>query len=131
EREMRGLGGQPALIVATAGDVNTGDFDPLREITVLAEEHHSWVHVDGAFGLFAALSPSTRHLVDGIEAAHSVAVDGHKWMNVPYDTGFAFVRDGAAHAAAFARARRNSVMRPRPGRCSATLGRRCCEGRVP
>ena len=102
EREMRGLGGQPALIVATAGDVNTGDFDPLREITVLAEEHHSWVHVDGAFGLFAALSPSTRHQVDGIEAAHSVAVDGHKWMNVPYDTGFAFVRDGAAHAGAFA-----------------------------
>src|SRR5437764_8477787 len=123
ERELRGLGGQPALIVATAGDVNTGDFDPLREITGLAAENHAWVHVDGAFGLFAALSPSTRHLVDGIEAAHSVAVDGHKWMNVPYDTGFAFVRDGAAHAAAFTSARPSTRARSPFARRSSTGAR--------
>jgi glutamate/tyrosine decarboxylase-like PLP-dependent enzyme len=102
ERELRALGGKPALIALTAGDVNTGDFDPIREVTQLAKKHRAWVHIDGAFGLFAALSPMTRHLVDGLEAANSVAVDGHKWLNVPYDSGFAFVSDAGAHAGAFA-----------------------------
>ncbi len=68
----------------------------------LAERYGAWLHVDGAFGLFAALSPRTRGLVAGIERAHSVSVDGHKWLNVPYDTGFAFVSDPAVHAASFA-----------------------------
>jgi glutamate/tyrosine decarboxylase-like PLP-dependent enzyme len=95
------LGGKPAIVIATAGDVNTGDFDPLREMSELAHEHDAWLHVDGAFGLFAALSPSTRHLVDGVDQADSVAVDGHKWLNVPYDTGFVFVRDAGLHAAPF------------------------------
>ncbi|TMD41816.1 MAG: aminotransferase class V-fold PLP-dependent enzyme [Chloroflexi bacterium] len=98
---LSSLGGKPAIVIATAGDVNTGDFDPLREMSQLAREHGAWLHVDGAFGLFAALSPLTRHLVDGVELADSVAVDGHKWLNVPYDTGFVFVRDAGLHAGPF------------------------------
>lgn len=83
----------PAIVVANAGEVNTGDFDPISEMADLAEKHHAWLHVDGAFGLFAALSPRTRHLVEGVERAHSVSADGHKWLNVPQDCGFTFVRD--------------------------------------
>ena len=101
EAALRGLGGAPAVLCATAGDVNTGDFDPLAEMADLAKRYGVWLHVDGAFGLFAALSPATRHLVAGVELADSVAVDGHKWLNVPYDTGFAFVRDPALHEGAF------------------------------
>src|SRR5205823_6461726 len=67
----------------------------------LAAEHGAWLHVDGAFGLFAAVSPATRELVAGIERAHSVAVDGHKWLNVPYDCGAAFVHDPELHHGAF------------------------------
>jgi glutamate/tyrosine decarboxylase-like PLP-dependent enzyme len=96
------LEGSPAILIATAGDVNTGDFDPLAEMAALAREHGAWLHVDGAFGLFAALSPRTRHLTTAVTAADSVAVDGHKWLNVAYDTGFAFVRNVDAHAGAFA-----------------------------
>jgi glutamate/tyrosine decarboxylase-like PLP-dependent enzyme len=99
---LQSLGGKPAIVIATAGDVNTGAFDPLAEVAALAREHGAWMHVDGAFGLFAALSPLTRHLTAGVEEADSVAVDGHKWLNVPYDTGFAFVRDPDLHAGAFA-----------------------------
>jgi glutamate/tyrosine decarboxylase-like PLP-dependent enzyme len=91
----------PVVIVANAGDVNTGDFDPLADILAIARRHRTWVHVDGAFGLFAATSPITRHLVEGLEQADSVAVDGHKWLNVPYDSGYAFVRDPAYLAGAF------------------------------
>jgi glutamate/tyrosine decarboxylase-like PLP-dependent enzyme len=81
--------------------VNAGDFDPLAVMADLAEEHGAWLHVDGAFGLFAAVSPETEELVAGIDRAHSVAVDGHKWLNVPYDGGAAFVHDPALHAGAF------------------------------
>jgi glutamate/tyrosine decarboxylase-like PLP-dependent enzyme len=98
---LREMDGKPAVIIANAGDVNTGNFDPLAEIVTLARKHRAWVHVDGAFGLFAAVSPETRHLVEGIELVDSVTVDGHKWLNVPYDSGFAFVRDQALHAGAF------------------------------
>jgi glutamate/tyrosine decarboxylase-like PLP-dependent enzyme len=83
----------PAILVANAGEVNTGDFDPIEAIADLAEEHGAWLHVDGAFGLFARLSSSARGLTAGIERANSVISDGHKWLNVPYDCGFAFVRD--------------------------------------
>jgi glutamate/tyrosine decarboxylase-like PLP-dependent enzyme len=99
---LEALGGEPAIVVATAGEVNTGDFDPIREMAALTSRHGAWLHVDGAFGLYAALSPLTRHLTAGIDEADSIAVDGHKWLNAPYDTGFAFVRDANIHAGAFA-----------------------------
>ncbi|MHA1565553.1 MAG: pyridoxal phosphate-dependent decarboxylase family protein, partial [Alphaproteobacteria bacterium] len=88
----------PVMVVANAGEVNTGAFDPLDEIAALCKAHRpgAWLHVDGAFGLFAAASPRSKHLVKGIEAADSVASDAHKWLNVPYDSGFVFVRDGEA-----------------------------------
>jgi glutamate/tyrosine decarboxylase-like PLP-dependent enzyme len=82
----------PAILIANAGEVNAGDFDPIAELADLAERHQAWLHVDGAFGLFARLTPITRQLTDGIERADSVISDGHKWLNVPYDCGFAFVR---------------------------------------
>ena len=96
ERALKDLKGAPAIIEASAGEVNAGDFDPIERLADLAEEYDAWLHVDGAFGLFAAVSPRTEHLVRGIERAHSVISDGHKWLNVPYDCGFAFVRDPAA-----------------------------------
>ena len=93
ESALRELGGAPAIVVGNAGDVNAGDFDPLARMADLCERHGAWLHVDGAFGLFAAVSPRTRGLVAGVENAHSVISDGHKWLNVPYDSGFAFVRN--------------------------------------
>ena len=101
ESALRAEKNRPAILIATAGDVNTGDFDPLAEMADMADRYGAWLHVDGAFGLFAALSPATRRLVRGVERANSVSVDGHKWLNVPYDTGFAFVRDAALHAGSF------------------------------
>ena len=85
----------PVIVIANAGEVNTGAFDPLQRIAELCKNRESdgWLHVDGAFGLYAALSPRHRHLLDGIELADSVASDAHKWLNVPYDCGFVFVRD--------------------------------------
>ena len=102
ETALRALHGAPAIVVANAGDVNAGDFDPIARMAELCEQHSAWLHVDGAFGLFAALSPRTRPLVAGIEHAHSVISDGHKWLNVPYDSGFSFVRDPSLLAHAFA-----------------------------
>jgi len=87
------LAGKPALLVVNAGEVNAGEFDPVEAMIALGRKHNCWVHVDGAFGLFARVSPRTAHLVQGIERADSVTVDGHKWLNVPYDSGYAFVRD--------------------------------------
>lgn len=101
EGELQSLEGRPAIVIATAGDVNTGYFDPIRDIAALTRRHGAWLHVDGAFGLYAAVSPQTRHLVDGLAESDSIAVDGHKWLNAPYDTGFAFVRDPAIHAGTF------------------------------
>ena len=101
EEELDKLDRNPAIVIATAGDVNTGGFDPIREIAALSRKHGAWLHVDGAFGLYAAASPSTGHLLDGLAECDSIAVDGHKWLNAPYDTGFAFVRDPAIHAASF------------------------------
>jgi glutamate/tyrosine decarboxylase-like PLP-dependent enzyme len=92
EERLKGLDG-PAIIVANAGEVNAGDFDPIAALADLAAEHGAWLHVDGAFGLFARLTPEAAHLADGVERADSVIADGHKWLNVPYDCGFAFVRD--------------------------------------
>jgi glutamate/tyrosine decarboxylase-like PLP-dependent enzyme len=81
------LGDRPTIVCAQAGNVNTGAFDPLREICGIAHEHDARVHVDGAFGLWAAATPSLRHLLDGVGLADSWATDAHKWFNVPYDCG--------------------------------------------
>ena len=99
---LKQLKGAPAIVVANAGEVNAGDFDPIAEMVELAHAHHAWVHVDGAFGLFARVSSSVAGLAAGVEAADSVIADGHKWLNVPYDCGFAFVRDPELMRGAFA-----------------------------
>ena len=84
------------IVCVQAGNVNTGSVDPIAEICRRAHAAGAWVHVDGAFGLWAAAAPSRRHLVAGVGEADSWATDAHKWLNVPYDCGLAFVRD--AHA---------------------------------
>ena len=83
----------PAIVCLQAGNVNTGAVDPLEELTARAHEAGAWVHVDGAFGLWAAVAPERAHLVRGVGAADSWATDAHKWLNVPYDSGLVFVRD--------------------------------------
>ena len=88
--------GEPTIVVLQAGNVHSGAFDPFTQAITAAHAHGAWVHVDGAFGLWAAASPSYRHLVLGCEAADSWATDAHKTLNVPYDTGLAIVRDAAA-----------------------------------
>jgi glutamate/tyrosine decarboxylase-like PLP-dependent enzyme len=90
----------PTIVVLAAGDLNTGVFDSFRTLVPIAKAAGAWVHVDAAFGLMARASKSKRHLVDGIELADSWAADAHKWLNVPYDSGIAIVRDRAAHNAA-------------------------------
>ncbi len=99
-RRLEAGRGAPALICAQVGNVNTGACDPLAEIAPLARRHGAWLHVDGAFGLWAAASPRLRHLVAGAELADSWATDAHKWLNVPYDSGIVAVADTAAHCAA-------------------------------
>jgi glutamate/tyrosine decarboxylase-like PLP-dependent enzyme len=95
----------PTIVSAQAGNVNTGSFDPLPEIEAAvaahrARGHPTWLHVDGAIGLWAAACPTLRHLTIGLELADSWTSDAHKWLNVPYDSGLVFVRDAAAHRAA-------------------------------
>jgi glutamate/tyrosine decarboxylase-like PLP-dependent enzyme len=95
------LGDRPVLVCAQSGNVNTGAFDPLPEIVrAVRERPNAWLHVDGAFGLWAATSPSLRHLTAGLAEADSWTTDAHKWLNVPYDSGIVIVRDAAAHHAA-------------------------------
>jgi glutamate/tyrosine decarboxylase-like PLP-dependent enzyme len=93
-------GSGPAIVCAQAGNVNTGACDPMIPIVAAARDAGAWVHVDGAFGLWAAASPRLRELVAGADGADSWAVDAHKWLNVPYDCGVAIVADAEAHAAA-------------------------------
>ena len=83
----------PTIVCMQAGNVNSGAFDPAREICRRAHAAGAWVHVDAAFGLWAAAAPNRKHLVAGIEEADSWATDAHKWLNVPYDSGIAFVRE--------------------------------------
>jgi glutamate/tyrosine decarboxylase-like PLP-dependent enzyme len=92
--------GGPTIVCLQAGNVNTGACDDLRTACAVAGDHDAWVHVDGAFGLWAAASPDTRDLVDGIELADSWACDGHKWLNVPYDAGYVVCSRPEVHAAA-------------------------------
>lgn len=100
EAALRENGGQPAIVLLQAGDLNTGGFDNFEALIPIARRYGAWVHVDGAFGMWAAVSPRFAHLVRGIEGAHSWASDGHKWLNVPYDCGYAFVAERDAHRAA-------------------------------
>ena len=96
----------PAIVCAQAGNVNSGAFDPLEPIADACERAGAWLHVDGAFGLWAAASPAREHLVAGVERADSWATDAHKWLNVPYDSGLAIVADRAAHQRAMGVVRR-------------------------
>ena len=93
-------GGVPTIVCAQAGDVNTGAFDDLQAIADAVDGSDAWVHVDGAFGLWAAASPALAHLVEGNARADSWATDGHKWLNVPFDCGIALCAHPADHAAA-------------------------------
>jgi len=99
-RELLATLDGPTIICAQAGNVNTGAFDPLREIGEIANERGAWLHVDGAFGLWARASRAHRAQADGIELADSWATDAHKWLNVPYDCGVAIVRHAEDHRAA-------------------------------
>ncbi len=92
----------PTVVCVQAGNVNTGAFDPLTEICERAHAAGAWVHVDGAFGMWAAAAPSTARLAAGLAGADSWATDFHKWLNVPYDSGLALVRDAEALRAAMA-----------------------------
>jgi glutamate/tyrosine decarboxylase-like PLP-dependent enzyme len=101
-RALESNPGVPTLVLLQAGDVHAGAYDDFETLIPVAKKFGAWVHVDGAFGLWAAASPHYRHLVRGVERADSWATDGHKWLNVPYDCGYAFVRDAESHRASMA-----------------------------
>jgi glutamate/tyrosine decarboxylase-like PLP-dependent enzyme len=99
EDALREINGQPAIVLLQAGDINTGGFDNFESLVPIARKYGAWAHVDGAFGMWAAASPRYDALVRGMDQAHSWATDGHKWLNVPYDCGYAFVAEPDAHRA--------------------------------
>jgi glutamate/tyrosine decarboxylase-like PLP-dependent enzyme len=100
---LRAAADRPVIVSAQAGNVNTGGFDPLNAIADAVAHHpNAWVHVDGAFGLWAAVVPELRHLLTGVERLDSWSTDAHKWLNVGYDCGFVAVRDQEALRAAMA-----------------------------
>jgi glutamate/tyrosine decarboxylase-like PLP-dependent enzyme len=96
---LRERSDEPTIVVLQAGELNTGAFDHFSELIPMAHERGAWVHIDGAFGLWAAASPNYRHLMKDASLADSWSTDGHKWLNVPYDSGYAFVADANAHFA--------------------------------
>jgi glutamate/tyrosine decarboxylase-like PLP-dependent enzyme len=96
---LEGLSG-PTIVVAQAGNVNSGSVDPLRDICAIAHDRAAWVHVDGAFGLWLAVDPARKHLLEGYELADSWSTDAHKWLNVPYDCGVAITTHPRSHQAA-------------------------------
>ena len=91
-----------AIVIAQAGQINTGAMDPFKAILSLLKDRNAWLHVDGAFGLWALACPQLRSQLDGVDGADSWATDGHKWLQVPYDAGFVFVRHAEAHRRAMA-----------------------------
>jgi glutamate/tyrosine decarboxylase-like PLP-dependent enzyme len=101
DKRLAALNGTPAIVVASAGDVNTGDFDDIEAIAALCKRYGVWLHVDGAFGLFVACDLTRAHLLRGLDVADSITADGHKWLNVPYDSGFVFTRHLALHQQVF------------------------------
>ena len=101
--------GAPTVVCLQAGDLNTGTFDPFERLCPIAHAARAWVHVDGAFGLWVATSHRHRYLLDGVRQADSWVTDGHKWLNLPFDSGLVFVADAAAHSAAFSQSTSYSV----------------------
>ena len=99
EVALHNLKGKPVLVLLQAGDVNTGGFDDCETLVPVVRKYNAWAHVDGAFGMWALASPKFKSLTKGIQRAHSWATDGHKWLNVPYDCGYAFVAEPEAHRA--------------------------------
>lgn len=112
-RDRLGERSDPTIVVAQAGEVNTGSFDPLGAIIDVAVDHDAWVHVDGAFGIWAGVSPDLAHHVDRMGRADSWAFDAHKWLNVPYDSGIAVCAHPDAHRAAMLG--RAAYLPPTPG----------------
>jgi len=102
EERLKFASDTPTMVLLQAGDINLGAYDNFAELIPIARKYGAWVHVDGAFGLWAAASKRLRHLVNGIDGADSWATDGHKWLNVPFDCGFAFVVDSESHRASLA-----------------------------
>jgi glutamate/tyrosine decarboxylase-like PLP-dependent enzyme len=100
EQALKADPAAPAIVLLQAGNINTGAYDAFETLVPIAKSHGAWVHIEGAFGLWAAASPKYRHLVKGIAEADSWATDGHKWLNVPYDCAYAFVADVEAHRSA-------------------------------
>jgi glutamate/tyrosine decarboxylase-like PLP-dependent enzyme len=99
---LQRVGADATIVWLQAGDLNTGSFDDFDSACALARAAKAWVHVDGAFGLWAATSDRYRHLLLGVDRADSWATDGHKWLNLPFESGFVFVAHPSAHRAAFA-----------------------------
>lgn len=112
----------PTIIIAQSGHINSGAFDPMPEIVALAQKHDAWLHVDGAFGLWVRAVPSLEHLGAGIDGADSWSVDGHKWLQVPYDSGFAIVKNAEAHERAMNITASYIATSPDAGRNASSYG---------
>jgi glutamate/tyrosine decarboxylase-like PLP-dependent enzyme len=117
-----GRGDGPKIVIVQAGHINSGAFDPFNEIMPLCKAQNAWVHVDGAFGLWARAVPSLAHLGEGLEHADSWTVDGHKWLQVPYDSGYAIVKHPDAHRRAMDISASYLVSHPEDGRNPAQFG---------
>ena len=103
EAVLQQADGAPSIVILQAGDVNEGTYDDFSALIPIARRHNAWAHIDGAFGLWAAASPSYAHLLHGSHLADSWAIDGHKWLNVPYDSAYAFVAHPESHQAAMSK----------------------------